>query len=85
MCARSADTDPETEKVQIGLLRAAGTARRAQMAFSLSATVISLARRAIRRQLPNATEQEVGLQFVERQYGRELASQVRRYIEDRRR
>ena len=74
----------EAEKVQIDLLRKAGPARRAQMAFSLSATVISLARRAIRRQLAEPTEEEVGHRFVELHYGRELGAAVRAYLDSRR-
>jgi hypothetical protein len=82
MMARSPDTDPEAEKVQIELLRGAPAAR-AQMALDLSAQVIGLARRAIRRVHPDATETEVGLLFVEMHYGCELAADVRRYLADR--
>ena len=84
MRARSLDTDAEAEKVQIDLLRAAGVGRRAGMALSLSGLVIGLARRAIRRSLPGATEQEVGLRFVELHYGGELAPELRREIAARR-
>jgi len=79
----SADTDRDAERVQIELLRRAGVARRADMALSLSAHVIGLARRAIRRSLPGATEEEVGLRFVERSYGAELASELRRFLATR--
>ncbi len=84
MHARSLDTDAEAEEVQIALLRTAGVARRAQMALSLSGTVIALARRAIRRSLAGATEREVGLRFVELHSGRELAWALRRKIAARR-
>jgi hypothetical protein len=46
MLARSADTDPEAEKIQVDLLRRAAPGRRVQMALSLSGEVIDLARRA---------------------------------------
>lgn len=59
-------------------------ARRAGMALSLSAQVIGLARRALRRSLSGATEEEVGLRFVELHYGRELASELRRSLSARR-
>jgi hypothetical protein len=75
--ARSDDTDADAERVQIALLRGAGRARRAQMALSLSATTIALARRAIGRRHPDASAQEVGLRFVERHYGADLARAVR--------
>jgi hypothetical protein len=81
--ARSPDTDPEAERVQIDLLRRAGAARRAQMSLALSAQVIGLARRAIRRSLPGATAAEAGLRFVELHYGPDLAADLRRYLADR--
>jgi hypothetical protein len=83
MQTRSADTDPEAERVQIELLRRAGPTHRVQMALRLSAQVISLARRAIRRSFPDATEEEVGVRFVERQYGQELAEGLRRRLAQR--
>lgn len=81
--SRSADTDPEAEAVQLELLRRAGPTRRAQMALSLSAQVISLARAAYRRQMPDASETEIGLRFVELNYGRELAEAVRRHLAEK--
>lgn len=85
MQARSADTDPEAERVQIDLLRQAGVARRAAMALALSAQVIGLARRALRRSMEQATEEQIALRFVELHYGRELATGLRaRLAADRR-
>ena len=81
---RSADTDADAERVQIELLRQAGPCRRAQMALSLSATVISLARRAIRRSLGQPTDEEVALRFVELHYGAEIAAGLRRHLAARR-
>ena len=81
--ARSADTDPEAEAVQLEPLRRAGPTRRAQMALELSALVISLAKAAYRRQMPGASETEIGLRFVELNYGRELAEAVRRHLAER--
>jgi hypothetical protein len=80
MLSRSADTDPEAERVQIDLLRNAAPGRRAQMALSLSAEVIGLARRAIERSLPDTSPQQVQLRFVELQYGRELSTQLGLYL-----
>jgi hypothetical protein len=84
MQARSADTDPDAEKVQFDLLRQAGPTRRSQMALNLSAQVISLARRALRRADPDASDDEIKLRFVELHYGAELAAEVRRYLAARR-
>ncbi len=80
MLARSADTDPEAEKVQIDMLRRAAPGRRAQLALSLSGEVIGLARRAIERSLPDASPLEVQLRFVELQYGRERSTQPGLYL-----
>jgi hypothetical protein len=80
MQARSADTDPEAERVQIELLRRAGVARRANLALTLSGQVIALARRAIRRSMVNGSEREVALRFVELNYGRELAAALRKRL-----
>ena len=77
------DTHPDAEKVQIDLLRRASTAERFALACSLTATAVSLSRRAIARANPDLGPQEVDLKFVELHYGKELASRVRRYLEDR--
>lgn len=50
------------------------------MALALSAQVIGLARLAIRESQPGISESEVGLRFVELHYGRDLASDLRRYL-----
>lgn len=82
--ARSADTDPEAEAVQMELLRRMGPARRARMALRLSAQVIGLAKRHLRWQYPGASETEIGIKFVELHYGRELAEGLSRYLAERR-
>ena len=74
---RSADTTPEAECVQVELLRAASPARRAHQAFSLSADVISAARRARVRARPLASSIDLDLQFVDVHYGPELAEALR--------
>jgi hypothetical protein len=80
MIARSADTDPESEKVQIDLLRRAGPGRRTQMALALSSDVIGLARRALQRSMPDASRQEIELRFVALQYGQELSAELGLYL-----
>lgn len=83
MLARSADTDPESERVQIELLRQAGSGRRTQMALALSADVIGLARRAVERSFPEASPQEVQLRLVSLLYGPSLSEELRRYLATR--
>ena len=72
------DTAPAIAKKQIELLRAAGPQRRVALALSLSQSVIDLSRRALRRRMPDASKEELGLAFVELHYGSEVADMVRR-------
>ena len=71
------------DAVQVRLLRAAGTAGRFARARSLSASVIGLARRAIRTRHPAWSEREVLLEFAAVHYGRDLADRVREQLERR--
>lgn len=81
---RSPDTDAEADRVQIELLRSATPARRASLALSLTATVVGLARFALARQDPAATEEEIGVRFVELNYGREIAAGLAAFLRARR-
>ena len=74
---RPVDTSIEAERVQIELIRAAPVSRRLQIAWSHSATVISLARQALAKARPHATQQELDLQFVALHYGEKLAAALR--------
>jgi hypothetical protein len=78
--ARAPDTDVEAERVQLELLRNATPGQRAALAMSLSATVISLACRALQTQDPDASDQEIKLRFVELNYGRELAADLAAFL-----
>ncbi len=69
------------DRVQLELLRRADSARRFQLARSLSESAISLARAAMRRRRPDLPEREILLWFVETHYGGELARAVRRYLQ----
>lgn len=81
--ARSADTSPDAERVQVALLRAAPVARRLHLALGLSATVIGLARRALARAYPRASARELDLQFVQVHYGADVATGLRADLERR--
>jgi hypothetical protein len=71
------DTDPDTERAQIDLLRAAGPSRRASLALGLTQTVIDLSRRALRSARPELPEPEIEALWVELHYGREIADGLR--------
>ncbi len=74
---RSADTSVEAERVQVDLIRATPVSRRLAIACSLSATVITLARRSLARAQPNLPAREIDLRFVELHYGPEIAAALR--------
>jgi hypothetical protein len=78
------DTDPETERVHLELLRAASPSRRLSLALSLSRTVMALARAGLARSHPEASPEEIGLRFVALNYGPELAEEVRADLAARR-
>jgi hypothetical protein len=71
------DTDPESERVHLAMLRTASPERRLRLALSLSRTVMDLSRAGIARRHPGASPEEVGLIFVEMNYGRDLAEELR--------
>ena len=77
------DTSPDAERVHLELLRQATPERRATLALALSQEVAQLARAAIRRANPSASEIEIDLQYIAIQYGQDLADRVRNYLEAR--
>lgn len=78
------DTDPETERVHLELLRSAGPARRIRLALSLSRSVIGLSRDGLARRLAGVPPESVGLRFVALHYGADLAEELRAYLASRR-
>ncbi len=79
------DTDPEAERVQLALLRAAPVACRLQAACDLSSLAVGLARRALRRAHPEADDDQLDLLFVRGHYGDELADALASHLALRRR
>ena len=77
------DTHPDIEKLQIDLARQATGAQKVAQMQSLTAMVIGLSRRAIARANPHLTPQEVELLWVELNYGKDLATRLRKYLKDR--
>ncbi len=75
--SRPEDTTSEAERAQIDLLRAAPLSRRLHLAWSLSATVIGAARRALARANPQASEAELDVRFIEIHHGADLAAALR--------
>ena len=77
------DTNPAAKEILVGLMRRATIAEKITRVRSLSTTVIQLSRWAIARAHPQWTPREVQLKFVEYHYGRELADQLRAYLQAR--
>ena len=75
----------KADQVQIEMLRKASIPHRIALTCSLSCTVIELARRAIRRQMPGASEEESLLRFVSLHYGQQLADGLALDLKRRRR
>ena len=78
------DTDPETERVHLRLLRSAGPARRIRLALSLSRSVMKLSRDGLARGVEGASPEGVGLRFVALHYGADLAEDLRAHLASRR-
>jgi hypothetical protein len=78
------DTDPETERVHLELMRRASPGRRIDLALSLSRTVMSLSRDGLARRFPDASPEEIALRWVPLHYGADLAAQVRTDLAARR-
>jgi hypothetical protein len=66
----------EAEQLQAAGLRALSIGRRLHTAFGLSASVITLARRAIHRAAPSASHTAQNLRFVQLHYGEQLAAEL---------
>ncbi len=73
MRTQSMDTSPEAERVQIELIRKASVTKRFTIMQSWSQFIIEANRQAIRKANPKASEEEIALIFVARNYGQALA------------
>ena len=71
------DTHPEALACQVKLSREATVAQRVARVRSLSATVAALSRRALRRSMTDASDDEVGIAFVALHYGDAVAQKLR--------
>jgi len=76
----ASDTDPETRRFHLELLRRASPSKRLALALSLSRSVMALSRAGLARRFPDATPEEIGLRFVALHYGPELAAELRRAL-----
>ena len=69
--------------VQVELIRRQSVSQRVARMRSLSAEVIEMSRRAIRRLHPDWSERDVLLEWAAVHYGRDLADRLRDYMSER--
>ncbi len=77
------DTSLEFERVYIEMLRKLSLTERFAMMASWSQFIIEVAKQGIRRDYPEANEEEVALILLARQHGQPLADKVRAYLAKR--
>ena len=77
MSVSLSDTHFDAERVQVGLLRRAGTERRAEMACGLSASTRALSLSNLERLHPELSVQERLVRLAELVYGEELIARAR--------
>ncbi len=77
------DTPPEAEKVQIEILRKMSVAQRLGRMRDWTHMVVHLSRQGLARANPGLDSRELDLLWVEHQYGRDLAIQLREYLQAR--
>lgn len=75
------DTHAEAQRVQRDLLRRASPAERISLMRSLSSALAWSSRQSLAQRHPELSQQEIGIRWVELQYGHALASQLRRFLE----
>ena len=71
------DTSQAAELVLIDLVRNQSSTERLQLAFSATRRVAEQCKRAIKRENPGLSEDEISLRFIELNYGKKLADEVR--------
>jgi hypothetical protein len=77
------DTSPEAEEVQLDLIRHLTPSERALKSLRMTTRLIRECKAAIARNNPGLTQRQIGLAFIELNYGKELAAAVDHYQSDR--
>lgn len=78
------DTSPEIERMQAELLSRLTDEQRLMKALNHSQFVRDLARKGIAKANPHLSEEEQRMLFIEVNYGRALAEEVRNHLAARR-
>lgn len=80
MKTQSIDTWPEAERTLISLIRKESTSKKLSRILSFSQTIIQLSKRAITRANKDLDVDQINLLFINYHYGKDLAEQVREYL-----
>ena len=80
MKSQSTDTNINTEKFLISLIKNSTTTQKFSQICSLSQMTRYLSKRAIARANNNLSETQVNLLFVKYHYGNELAQKLEKYL-----
>src|SRR5579884_2067642 len=80
MKTQSPDTSLEVELVLIGMIRKAPMSRRFAFVQAWTASMLEAGSQYVRQLHPQASDEEARLLFIERQYGKDLADELRRTL-----
>jgi len=75
------DTSPEAEIVQMELIRNMHPEQRALKSMRMTTRLVRECKAAIRRNHPEFTQRQVGLEFIAINYGKVLSEEVREYLQ----
>jgi len=82
MKTQSIDTNPDTEKALISLIRKQSLSEKLSQILSLSQLTIQLSKRAIARANKDLDVNQIKLLFINYHYGKDLADRVKKYLEN---
>jgi hypothetical protein len=80
MKTQSPDTSLDAELVLIGMIRKASMSRRFAFVQAWTASMFEAGSQYVRQLHPQANDEEARLLFIERQYGKDLADELRRSL-----
>ena len=81
MKTQSRDTNKETERTLISLIRNQSPSKKLSQILSLSQTTRQLSKRAIARAHKHLDNEQIKLLFIKYHYGKDLAARVQKYID----
>lgn len=83
MHTQSPDTNVKSEQMLISLLREKSAAKKFAMIRSLSQSTIQLSKRALARANEGIDDDHLNVLFIKLHYGKELANQFKRRIDEK--